>query len=62
MYLNQTSFQESHKVLESLQSKVKSNDTKKSHFAYKAIPFSLYVSLHWSAILTHNCILKNTTE
>ena len=42
-----------------------SNDKAKSNeglSAYKRIAFSLYVPLHYDAILTHDCILRNTTE
>lgn len=40
----------------------KCNDTTKSQCAYETTAYILYVTLHWFEILTHHCVLRNTTE
>ena len=37
------------------------NDTEKYHCAYETITYSLYIPLHWDAILTYDCVLRNAT-
>ena len=35
---------------------ISSSDTKKLHYANKAITYSFYLPLHWDAVLMHDCI------
>ena len=37
-------------------------NSKKPNYAYKAIAYTLFVPSHCSAMLTHDCVVRKTTE